>query len=96
MKPKQFLDMHGNISVFLNGFGPLERKYLTLLLLMMTGKQDIRDIVVKNDIDARFADQLHKLYTLRVSLLSQDKGLADLSALIRPKSRTQLRDKVFM
>jgi hypothetical protein len=96
VKPKEFLDMHGPISVFLNGFVPLERKYLTLLLLRMTGKQDIRDIDVKNDINARFADQLHKLYTLRVRLLSQDKGLADLSALIRPKSKTQLRDKVFM
>ena len=43
VQPKVFLDMHGDISVFLNGFGPLERKYLTLLLLMMTEKQDIRE-----------------------------------------------------
>jgi len=93
VQPKEFLDMHGHISVFLNGYLPLERKYLTLLLLMMTGKQDIRDIDVKNDLDAKFTDQLHKEYMLRVSLLQQVEGLKDLSALMRPKSKTQLREK---
>lgn len=94
VRPEAFLNMHGEISIFSLGFLPLERKYLTLLLMMMTGKRDIRDIDVKSEINASFAENLHKLWTLRVSVINQVEEIADLAVFMRPKSKTELRDKV--
>jgi hypothetical protein len=94
VKPDVFLNMHGSIRVFSEGYGPLERKYLTLLLLQLFGKRDIRDIDLKNDINEPSMNQLHKMWTLRVGVLNQEEELSDLCGFMRPKTRTQLRDKV--
>ena len=58
---------------------------------MMSKKSDIREIDMKIEINTTI---LHKIWSLRVMIINQDKSLADLSALLRPKSETQLRDKV--
>ena len=94
VKPDGFLNMHGSIKVFSEGYGPLERKYLTLLLLQLFGKSDIRDIDLKSDINELSMNRLHKMWTLRVGVLNQDEELSDLCEFMRPKTRTQLRDKV--
>ena len=60
----QFLNQHGDMSLFADGFTALERKYLKYLLLRLNDRvSNISDIVVKN-ISKR---DLHKVlqYPLR-------------------------------
>ena len=46
---QQFLNQHGDISIFSDGFTAMERKYLKFLLLRMSVQADnIADIVVKS------------------------------------------------
>lgn len=45
----QFLNQHGDMSLFADGFTALERKYLKYLLLRLNDRvSNISDIVVKN------------------------------------------------
>lgn len=45
----QFLNQHGDMSIFADGFTAMERKYLKFLLLRMSDEADnISDIVVRN------------------------------------------------
>lgn len=45
----QFLNQHGDISIFSDGFTAMERKYLKFLLLRMSVQADnIADIIVKS------------------------------------------------
>lgn len=64
----QFLNQHGDMSLFADGFTALERKYLKYLLLRLNDRvSNISDIVVKN-ISKK---DLHKVlqYPLRLTVL---------------------------
>ena len=59
-----FLNQHGDMSIFADGFTAMERKYLKFLLLRMSDKADnISDIVVRN-ISKK---NLHKVKRLNTS-----------------------------
>ena len=63
---EQFLNQHGNIGLFAEGFTALERKYLKFLITQMSG--DIKDI---QNIDMKriLKKDLHKVCYTRITFV---------------------------
>ena len=71
----QFLNQHGDMSLFADGFTALERKYLKYLLLRLNDRvSNISDIVVK-DISKKDLHKVLQYYTVYQLLNSLNKNI---------------------
>jgi hypothetical protein len=68
---EQFLNQHGKIGLFADGFTSLERKYLKFLIIRMSGEEkDVQNIdmkkILKKDLHKVCNSQIIMIYTRNV------------------------------